>query len=53
MGGRPSGPGSQLDAIEINQDFRGFTSFEPQGTAQIFADGFESGDTTVWSSTVP
>ena len=48
----PTLPGATIDAIEINQDTRAFTSEFLQGEQLIFADGFESGDTSAWSSSV-
>lgn len=44
------GTGNQIVSIELRQDFRGF-AFESGGF--VFADGFETGDTAVWSGTVP
>jgi hypothetical protein len=46
------GLGSGLDAIELVMDFRGFLSPQPQG-AVIFEDGFESGNVSRWSLSVP
>jgi hypothetical protein len=40
--------------FEIDQDFRGFFSVEPQmPLGSIFTDGFESGDIEAWSVTTP
>ncbi len=48
------GDGNQLLAIEFNQDFRGFFSELPTGQpALIFTDGFESGNVSAWSTSVP
>ena len=41
-----------LTAVELTQDLRGFLSEIQQGS-MIFTYGFESGDVTVWSNSVP
>ena len=49
-----AGTGTQILAVEFLQDFRGFTSEVEQGRlGEIFTDGFESGNVSVWSTSVP
>ncbi len=44
------GTGSQIIELEIDQDWNGYAS---AFGASIFVDGFESGDTAEWSSSLP
>lgn len=46
------GEGTDLLAIELAVDLRGFLSPEPQ-SGIIFTDGFESGNVSRWSTSVP
>ena len=46
------GPGSG-DSVSENVNFDPFITACPFGSCEIFADGFESGDTSAWSRTVP
>ena len=52
QGTLPPGSLPNLSAVELTQDLRGFLSEIQQGS-MIFTDGFESGDVTVWSNSVP
>lgn len=50
------GTGNQILALDLFQDFRGFLAQQlelPCPDCDIFGDGFESGNTNSWSSTVP
>ncbi len=50
------GSGQQIIALDLFQDFRGFLAQQihlPCPDCDIFGDGFESGDTAGWSSSLP
>ncbi len=43
-----------VDAIDVGESNTNVVAVRPQPeTCAIFTDGFESGDTSAWSSTVP